>query len=670
MIREGKRSLTVYYDDLVLMDDEYDLEISSTLTENPIFAIQIGSDALAQQVRLENPDYYREVTYDGQDQFKVRFANTPTPIQIRDIRAAHVDTIRWLEGIIIRTTEIKTIITDAVFYCTEKQHTVRMKFQDGIFNKPTQCSDPTCRAKEFTLDPNESKMIDWQIITLQEKPEDLPPGASPKSIGCRLIDDIVNTVRPGDRVHLGGIVRTKPTKMIKRGQILTYDVWVDVNFIESQTNDEQYTEITIEDEIFFKNLAQDPKIHDRLLESIAPAIHGMTRVKEAALLMLFGGVDKFFPDGFTVRGQSNVLLVGDPGVAKSQILKYVQGIAPRGLYTSGRGSSAAGLTAAIIRDPDTGEITLEAGAMVLADQGLCLIDEFDKMSETDRSAIHESMEQHTVSIAKAGIVATLNSRTAVFAAANPKYGRYEPNRSFSENVNLTPAILSRFDIVFIIRDEPDEKKDSVLASHILNLHRFHGTSQSIIPPLTEEQLKKYIAYAKTNVNPSLSEEATEVISEFYVNMRNSYGKAGEDGNRKNRITITARQLEGIIRLAEARARAALRPTVSKHDALMAIELMKESLSQIAIDPTTGEVDIDSFYTGQTSSKRTKLTKLLSIMDFLYRDAGGKPFDEEWLVEEAEREGITREYTKGVIQQMLRDGSLYQPKPGKLKRPDT
>lgn len=669
MIREGERSLTVEYDDLVLMDDIYDLEISTTLTENPAFTIEIGSKALAEQVKIENQDYHREVTLD-KDTFAIRFANPPTPIQIRDIRANHVDSIRWLEGIVIRTTEIRSIITEAIYLCTEpNQHRNIMIFQDGIYSRPDRCFVETCKAKDFVLDPRESKMIDWQIVTLQEKPEDLPPGASPKSLPCRLIDDIVNTVRPGDRVHLGGLVRTRPTKMAKKGQILTYDMWVDVNFIESLTKEDEYADISLEEEKAIRELAEDPKIHERLLESVAPAIYGMEKVKEAALLMLFGGVDKTFPDGFTTRGQSNLLLVGDPGVAKSQLLRYIQGVAPRGLYTSGRGSSAAGLTAAIIRDPDTSEISLEAGALVLADRGICLIDEFDKMNENDRSAIHEAMEQHTISIAKAGIVATLNARTGVLAAANPKYGRYEPHRTFSENVNLSPAILSRFDLVFILKDEPEAEKDQILASHILNLHRFHGTSQSSVPTISEELLKKYIAFAKTYYRPVLSEEASDVIEEFYVNMRISAGRT-EGGEAKNRVTITARQLEGIIRMAEARARAGLRSSVTKHDALKAIELMNFSLSQIAVDPTTGEADIDGFYSGQTSSKRSKLTKLLSIVDFLYRDAGGAPFEEELLLAEAENEGIAREYTKGVVQQMLRDGQLYQPKTGWIKRPDS
>jgi replicative DNA helicase Mcm len=323
-------------------------------------------------------------------------------------------------------------------------------------------------------------------------------------------------------------------------------------------------------------------------------------------------------------------------------------------------------TAAIMRDPDTGEVTLEAGALVLADRGVCLIDEFDKMNENDRSAIHEAMEQHTVSVAKAGIVATLNARTGVLAAANPKYGRYEPQRTFSENVNLSPAILSRFDLVFILRDEPDEKHDAVLASHILKLHRFHGTAQVSKPPLTEDQLKKYFSYAKSHYNPILTEEASELIEDFYVSMRNIYAHA-DSSQAGDRVTITARQLEGIIRLSEARARAALRNQVTKQDAQNAIDLMKYSLNQIATDPDTGYADIDAFYTGQTGTRRSKLTKLLSIIDFLYRDAGGK-FKEELLYDEAEREGLGKEYAKGAIQQMRRDGTLYQPQAGWLDKP--
>jgi replicative DNA helicase Mcm len=1189
MIRDGDRSLRVDYEDLVLAADIHDLDLASTVVVNPYFAIEIGAEALGNHVRIENEDYFREVTHE-KDQFSLRFTSTPSKIHIRDLRASNVDSLKWLEGIIIRTTEIKSIITEAIYLCNEQQHENRLLFTDGIFVKPDRCLLDTCKAKDFSLDSRQSKLIDWQFVTLQEKPEDLPPGASPKSIPCRLIDDIVNAVRPGDRVQIGGIIRTRPTKQMKKGQVLTYDIWIDVNYVESLTKEDEYTIISPEEETYFLELAQDPKIHEHIRQSLAPAIYGMEEIKEAALAMLFSGVDKLFPDGFSTRGQPNVLIVGDPGTAKSQLLRYVQAIAPRGLYTSGKGSSAAGLTAAIIRDPDTSEITLEAGALVLADRGVCLIDEFDKMNENDRSAIHEAMEQHsyhpstelrladgkivkigsfvndlfnilperfiqginceilpisdhnflvnstdfkelkeipinrvsrhkapdhfvkmkfgngrqiivtpehpiytfneaivtqdanniqkgmfvpaprsvtyngsnalknnfnlgrkkillpkfvnaslveflgyfvaegysykgssyevglsntnlsiiekmkntisdafhlepidyieenrtlriisidlyeylsknfpeiltysiskripeiifhlddptkiiflraafegdgsvetetcsyntsskglahdyqdllatlgiftriseydylyeneqkrrkrykvyirgdslssftviagssvkagrklsglverslkdnynhdvlppgvairiieclkklgiaydgvfhqhltgnygitrhlvlthlkkmrtrvqaikrnyhrpsnirslrkvinysqekiaqlihtsrnridyierggysieqrsqlvkaakmairdliisieeqldyvekltnfrwlkvkkteivqnqgnyktdwvyditveptrnfvsqnlilhnTVSVAKAGIVATLNARTGVMAAANPKYGRYEPNRSFSENVNLSPAILSRFDLVFVIKDEPDISEDSVLAEHILKLHRYHGSAQTTNPPLNEEQLKKYIAYSKAHYNPTITEEAAELIENYYVNMRSAYAVT-EKGKSSERVTITARQLEGIIRLAEARARAAFRNQVTKQDAQNAIDLMQFSLNQIATDPETGQHDIDAFYSGQTVTKRNKLTKLLSIIDFLYRDAGGK-FEEAILYDEAEKEGISEEYAKGVVQQMRRDGSLYQPQAGWLDKP--
>ncbi|MCH8908487.1 MAG: hypothetical protein IH840_15480 [Candidatus Heimdallarchaeota archaeon] len=295
---------------------------------------------------------------------------------------------------------------------------------------------------------------------------------------------------------------------------------------------------------------------------------------------------------------------------------------------------------------------------------------YDVTIEPTGNFISNNLILHnTVSIAKAGIVATLNSRTAVMAAANPKYGRYEPHRTFSENVNLSPAILSRFDLVFVLRDTPELKEDTRMASHILKLHRLHGTAQSIKPPLTADQLKKYIAFAKSNYNPVLTEEAAEVLEEFYVTMRNTYGSS-DDGGSRGRVTITARQLEGIIRLAEARARAALRNQVTKQDAVKAVELMKDSLSHTAIDPATGEADIDALFSPHTTARRSKLSTLVSLIDFLNKQYSGKPFPQETLLEEAEKEGLNRDYITGVIRQMLRDGALYQPKAGTLKKPDT
>lgn len=665
MVRDGKRSINIDYNDLVLIDDIRDLDLASTLMENPYFMLATGSEALSLHVKNENLDYYKEVLLD-RNNFYVRYYNTPSRIRIRDIRAAHVDTLKWMDGIVIRTTEIKSIITKAFYTCAEG-HEMEMTFTDGVYFKPDKCTNDTCNAKEFSLDNRRSKLIDWQYVTVQEKPEDLPPGASPKSISCRLTDDIVNAVRPGDRVQMGGLVRTKASKQIKKGQVLTFDTWIDVNYIDSLTKDDDFLNITPEEEKYFIDISNDPKIHERIIGSIAPSIYGHTRIKEAAMLLLFGGVAKNYPDGFSARGQSNILLIGDPGVAKSQMLRYVQSIAPRGIFTSGKGSSAAGLTAAIVRDPDTGEVTLEAGALVLADRGLCLIDEFDKMNENDRSAIHEAMEQHSVSIAKAGIVATLNARTGVFAAANPKHGRYEINRTFNENVNLTAPILSRFDLIFILRDEPEEENDSIIAGHILNLHRFHGNTAAMKPPLEEEELKKYIAYAKKNYHPVLSEEAAELIESFYVSMRSNYGRSSSDTRQGDRVTITARQLEGIIRLSEARARAALRSVVTKTDAQKAIDLVNYSLSQIAIDPETGAQDIDALYSGTTSTKRNKMNIVAGLIEFLFKSHNGM-FKEDILFEEAEKEGLSKEYVMGIVTSMRRDGLLYEPIPGMIDRP--
>ena len=663
MIIENQRSLIIQYDDLIQMDGiSVDSELADTLLNEPRRMINIGGQILKETIKVEDPDFYRK---NSENKFFVRFDGIPEETEIRDIRAMDVQNqkIYWLEGMIIRATEIKSIVDKAFFECEiDPIHSQDIDFEDGYYREPSECD--VCGNRKMYFKPEKSTMVDWQFITLQERPEDLPAGASPKSIPCQLKEDIVNSVRPGDRVKIGGIIRFKP-KTAKKGELLSYDSWVEVNFIESLTKDDEIDELSEREREEFIEMARNPNFFNSLVSSLAPQIYGLREIKQAALLMLFGGVDKK-EEGFSTRGQPNVLLVGDPGVAKSQLLKYVQSIAPRGLFTSGKGSSAAGLTAAIVRDTDTGDITLEAGAMVLADRGICLIDEFDKMSENDRSAIHEAMEQQTVSVAKAGIFATLNARTGVFAAANPKYGRYEDQRSFSENVNLTPAILSRFDLVFILKDKPNEENDSILAAHILQQHieNIEDTPQNRL--MDEEKLKKYIKFASNNFKPILTNEATEKIRDFYVQMRNRYG--GNMNNGEGSVTITARQLEGIIRLAEAKAKASLKKEVSKEHAQFAIDLMEYSLKEIAIDPETGTLDIDALYSGQTRSRRNRFAIIQSLIDELHRENNGE-FSKTELIERAKNmENIPEDYTNEMIEQMKKDGVLYNPSRDTLNKP--
>ncbi|MEM2466427.1 MAG: minichromosome maintenance protein MCM, partial [Candidatus Bathyarchaeia archaeon] len=377
--------------------------------------------------------------------------------------------------------------------------------------------------------------------------------------------------------------------------------------------------------------------------------------KEAIMYLLFGGVPKTLPD-ISIRGELNILLVGDPGTAKSQLLQYVARVAPRGLYTSGRGTTAAGLTAAVIREKGGG-MSLEAGALVLADKGIACIDEIDKMRPEDRVAIHEAMEQHTVSVAKGGIVATLNARTAILAAANPALGRYEQRRTIAENISLPVTILSRFDLIFVLRDVPNKEIDGKMSEHILEIHR-KGLSP-VGPPIPLELLRKYISYAKT-IKPVLTSEALQRLKDFYLAMRSASELEGSP------IAITARQLESLIRLAEARARAALRTEVLTEDAEAAINIMKRSLEEVGIDLSSYKFDIDLIMTGKPKSLRDKLQVLLSVLTEMEKEIG--IVDQNALINKLETEyKIPRIEAERLINQLLREGTIYEPKEGYLKK---
>jgi replicative DNA helicase Mcm len=401
-------------------------------------------------------------------------------------------------------------------------------------------------------------------------------------------------------------------------------------------------------------------VHERIFASIAPSIKGHEKIKESIALLLFGGVGKTLPDGTRLRGRSNILMIGDPGTGKSQILKFVSQLAARSLYTSGKGTTAAGLTAAVVHDTDTGAMTLEAGALVLADQGIACIDEFDKMDSNDRTAIHEAMEQHTVSIAKAGIIATLNARTSILAAANPTLGRYEPSLSVQDNIKLPFTILSRFDLMWILVDTIEATKDRELAQFILGMHRMQKSDTSpITPPVSPEFLKKYIGYAHRYVIPQLTVEASEVIENFYVDLR----KSAEGGAP---VPITARQLEALVRLSEARARMALRSKVTKEDAQAAVHLMEESLRMVALDRITGKIDIDRLVSKMSAAQRSSSDIILKVMRDMEAE-GISTVSEDQLMERVGAMGLSKERAEEVIKKLVAEGILFNPSQGKIRR---
>ena len=412
----------------------------------------------------------------------------------------------------------------------------------------------------------------------------------------------------------------------------------------------QREEISPEEEKTIKSLSKSPDIYDRIIDSYAPHITGHRIIKESILLLMAGSTQRELQDGSKIRGDINIFLVGDPGTAKSEMLKFCARIAPRGLYTSGRGSTAAGLTAAVVRDVN-GIFMLEAGATVLGDQGLVCIDEFDKMKDEDRSALHEVMEQQTASIAKGGIVATLNARTSILAAANPMYGKYDPFKNIHENVNLPIPLLTRFDLIFVVRDQPSKERDEKIAKHIIDLHTPQGIDNRSL--IDSETLTKYVSYAKT-IDPILTKEAETKILDYYLKMRNV--------DADDMITVTPRQLEGLIRLATARARLLLKNQVEEEDAQRAIDLLQNMFEDAGIDVNTGKVDL-----GVLQGKpRSEVSKMQSFMEILKTLEGEpkKPVEEKQLIEElVKTEKFTEEEARNIVRKMVRDAAIYESKPG-------
>ena len=656
MSLEGLLSLFVNYDDLL----RFDPVSAKTLREKPEDTFKAADDALVEVLTIEDPIYASSDETAGL--FHVRFSNLPDLVDLRRLRSVHLGKLLSVEGIIIRQSIVKPLLIQGIFQCTRKgcEEIHFVPQEGGYYTEPSKCNNPQCtNTSSFKLLTKDENTIytDFQSVTVQEKPESLPPGQIPRSVPARLIGDLVDTVRAGDRAIVSGILRMK-VKGKQKGKLATFDPWLDVNFVSSREKEFEEIDIDPDTEQEILELSTDINIHRRIVRSVAPSIYGMEMIKEALITVLFGGVSRVAPDGMKQRGESNLLMIGDPGVAKSQLLQYVHRLAPRGLLTSGKASSAAGLTAAVIRDAETGEFGLEAGALVLADRGVCMIDEFDKMNPTDRSSIHEAMEQQTVSIAKAGIVAQLNARTAIIAAANPRFGRYEDSRPPVENINLPPTILSRFDLIYIIRDVPDVETDKRMARHILELRRGH-VIEDTEPTITMDLLRKYISYAKQHVQPSLTDDAMERIEQFYLNLR----KESDDSSA---IAITPRYLEAIIRLSESQARMALKEDVTIDHVEAAINLLRASLEQAGKDPVTGRVDIDYLLSGTTKTSRSKMQIIIDIMKEESRVGSSDVVSIRRIKELAKEQNIDDDFVDRVINQLRSNGEIYSPSDGFVK----
>jgi replicative DNA helicase Mcm len=644
----GKTSLIVDFEDLLATDSA----LAENVIERPDEYLEHVNRAALAQLQIEEPEYA-----EGIEKVSVQFKNLPVITLLRELGSDNIGKLVMVEGIVVRATPARPMVTRAAFKC-KRCGEVSYRDQTGPFLRaPFNCDNPVCKRNgPFDFVQEESTFIDSQDIRIQERPENLPPGQLPRWVNIKLTQkDLVDVARPGDSVSIIGVVRAAAPVLPKVGKLRVFLLHLDANYIDVLSKEHEAVLTSPEEEKQILELARDPWIHRKIIRSIAPSIYGYEHVKEAVMYLLFGGVPKQFPD-IKIRGEMNMLLIGDPGTAKSQLLQYVARIAPRGLYTSGRGTTAAGLTAAVLRERQGG-MTLEAGALVLADKGVACIDEMDKMRPEDRVAIHEAMEQHTVSVAKGGIVATLNARAAILAAGNPALGRYEPYRTVAENIALPVTILSRFDLIFVLRDEPEKELDTKMSEHILNLHMTGAVPvESPVPP---ELLRKYISYSR-NFKPVLAKEALERLRDFYLEMRSASEAEGTP------IAITARQLESMVRLAEARARVAFRKEVLAEDAEAAIAIMKRSLEEVGIDIASHKFDIDIIMTGKPKSLRDKLGIVLNAIVSMEKETGTVKKSE--LLEKLETEyDVVRGEAERLIGQLVKEGTIYSPKEGHLKK---
>ncbi|USN45904.1 MAG: minichromosome maintenance protein MCM [Candidatus Woesearchaeota archaeon] len=658
-----------YYDEILSAANREDKVLAVPFLDLSKFNVDLANDLLddpentlkAAQLSISNLDLGTNLPVKD---FTVRFHDLPdhSIVRIKDVRSKHLHRFILARGVIRQKTPVRPQVTTAKFECPSCGAIHNILQVDTKFREPVTCS---CGRKGgFRLLSKE--LIDVQKISLEESSDELEGSDQPKRIDLILRKDLVSPLaekmtNPGSKIAVTGILKEIPILLSQGGRSTRYDLMLEANHVMPIEQDFSELIISKEEEREIKNLSKDPEIFPKLIASLAPHIYGHDQIKRALTLQLFGGVLK--EGGVRRRGDIHILLVGDPGAAKSQLLKRVISIAPKGRFVSGKGSSGTGLTAALVKDEFLRGWALEAGDLVLANKGIIAIDEMDKMSQDDTSALHEGMEQQTITVSKGNIHATLRSETTILAAANPKFGRFDPYELIAKQIELPSTLINRFDLIFPVRDLPDRERDTQLATFILSIHK-GDENEKPYQPLSDDIIRKYVAYAKQHVKPALTTPALEEIKRYFVEMRN-YGGDGTDSIKS--IPISARQLEGLIRLAEASARTRLSKTVTKDDAKIAIDLTHYCLQQIGVDPKTGKFDIDRITTTITASTRSGIHLVKEIISNLEEALGVKQIPLDDVIRECELKGVSAEDAREVIEKLKRSGDLYSPKPDTLSK---
>ncbi|MEW6722529.1 MAG: minichromosome maintenance protein MCM [Candidatus Micrarchaeota archaeon] len=642
-----QKSLFVDYTDL----EKFDPDMADALHHSPDLIIKAAEEAI-RGLNLSVPAGKSFAPH-------VRFTDVPCEdTLIEHIGSHNIDELVAFKCVVTKRAEVMHRVKVAMYKCTLCDAEMKL-FVGKNFQPPKRCE--SCKKFALRQVDEESTFTDIQRAEVQELLERVRGGAPAAHIELLLEDDLVNKVAPGDNIEIMGMLRLKPPMKMRQKQDMIYGRYIEVNSSRSLKRDFEEIEITKEDERRLRELSRNPLINEIITKSIAPSIYGHNEVKRALALQLFGGTrGKTMKGGAPIRDDIHVLLIGDPGIAKSRFLQSVSEIAPKSIYVSGKSVSGAGLTVAAEKDElGEGGWTLKAGALVLASGGTAQVDEFDKIEEEDRAALHEAMETQTISVAKAGIVAKFRTKTAILAAANPKYGRFDQTKNLADQFDVPPTLLSRFDLIFPIVDVLDEEKDAKLAEHILSTHmgKNQGADEEVFD---KDLLRKYIAYARRKVFPKLLPAASGKIKEFYVDLRRKSKDAGS-------VAITPRYLEGLVRLAEANAKIRLSETVEEEDAEVAIALFNYVMQQIMTDKVTGAFDVDVVTTGKPKSEREKMQKSDTILDIIREHLRrSDTADVEQVISDAKSYDIDDAAARKIITELLRRGVVYEKGYGHIK----